>query len=313
MDFGRGEGDQVFRILLEGTQYFLKFTGIERMVGNAVPTITHFIGSIVHQEGKTAGKMAFRNLLRSGEELKFLTMQGDEKFKAFAEEAKRYGVIYSVVRQEPNEQEKQQSTEENAEQQHDRQNCIYEVAIRASDAAKINRIIENLEINSVIMTAQEDVQQTDQQQTDNVQDVINNMFSTPQNMVRGTDQANPQQAAEQHSASAASLTARRGIPESDRPSIRENLETAQQLVAERDAPQQQMMPGDFIPNLMGNGEESEEERMRNLRRPASEAEKTAAFGAAFEVAFNAAWSAVNGTATNATKQGMVAEEPAYRK
>ena len=310
MDFGRGEGDQVFRILLEGTQYFLKFTGIERLAGNAVPTIAHFIGSIIHQEGKTSGKMAFRNLLRSGEELKFLTVQGDEKFKAFAEEAKKYGVVYSVVRQEPGEQD-ENIVQEGGKIPHDSQNCIYEVAIKASDAAKINRIIENLELNMVEMTSSQEPPQNGE----SVQDIINNMLSRPQPQVvaGGGAAANPQQAAE-HSASAASLTAKRGIPESERPSVKERLAVAEQKVAARDAPRQQMMPGDFIPNLMG-GEESEEDRERNMRRPASEEEKTAAFGAAFGAAFNAAWNAVTGAADGAEKgaQSMVAEEPAYRK
>lgn len=308
MDFGRGEGDQVFRILLEGTQYFLRFTGIERMAGNAIPTITHFIGSIVHQEGKTSGKMAFRNLLRSGEELKFLTMQGDEKFKAFAEETKKYGVVYSVVRQEPGEQN--EDAVQTGKIPHDSQNCIYEVAIKASDAAKINRIIENLELNSVEMTSS----QQPPQEGENVQDIINNLFSTPQSAVNGgADIANPHQATE-HSASVASLTAKRGIPESERPSVKERLATAERVVEERDAPKQQMMPGDFIPNLM-DSEESEEDRERNMRRPASEDEKKAAFGAAFGAAFSAAWTAVTGAAGSAenTSQGMVAEEPAYRK
>ena len=330
MDFGRGEGDQIFRILLEGSQYFLRFTGIERLAGNAIPMAVHFISSVAHQEGKTSGKMLYHNLLRSGEELRFLSMQGDDNFKQFAEEAKKYGVLYSVVKIEPNGATGEAQTGEAGaagagENQHDARGCVYEVAIKASDAAKINRIIENLGLNSVSMTPSEEqpaageqvVDLENRENTPDVNQIINNLFSTPER-VRAAEAANPLQAADQHSASVASLTARRGIPESDRPSVKEKMATAQQLQAERDKPQQQqqMMAGDFLPNLMGGrewpDEETEEERRRPTMRPASDEDKAAAFGAAFGAAWAAATGAA-GAATQGAKQGMVAEESAFLK
>ena len=309
MDFGRGEGDQVFRILLEGTQYFLRFTGVERMVGNAIPMAVHFISAVAHQEGKTSGKILYHNMLRSGEELRFLSMQGDEKFKQFAQEAKRYGVVYSVVQVEPDKAAGEAQT--GVRKRHDAQHCIYEVAIKASDAAKINRIIENLGLNSVSMTASETQPEAGQtvvdleQQQDDPNEIINNMFSVPE---KADNTANPTSAAE-HSASVATLTARKGIPENDRPSVKDKLAAAKRLVAERDNPQQ-MMAGDFIPNLMERDKETEEEMALNMMRPASEEEQTSAFGDVF----GAAWAAVTGaTDTAKKKQGAVAEEPAFLK
>ncbi len=267
MDFGRNEGEQVFRVLLEGTQYFLKLTGIDRMAANAVPTVVHFIGTVIHQEGKTSGKMMFRNLLRSGEEIKLFSVQGEDRFLAFVSEAKRYGVLYSVVKR----------TEEDASR------SVYEFAIKASDAAKINRIIEKLELNSVALTPEPVKEQ---------ENYVSDARGAMNNMLNGQEDAqNPQMAAEADpSVSAATLTARRGVPDDERTSVRDKVEIARQMV------EQKQMEGEIIPNLMMTGQTVQEEEHEKQYGHRSAEEQAVNFGTAFA----AAWTAFQGGRPDST-------------
>lgn len=267
MDFGRNEGEQVFRVLLEGTQYFLKLTGIDRVAANAVPTVVHFIGTVIHQEGKTSGKIMFRNLLRSGEEIKLFSVQGEDRFLAFASEAKRYGVLYSVVKR----------TEE------DESRSVYEFAIKASDAAKINRIIEKLDLNSVALTQEPGLEH--ENYVADAREAITNMLNEQENA------QNPQTAAGVESlASAATLTARRGVPDDKRTSIRDKVEIARRMV------DQKQLEGEIIPNLMMTGQtvQVEEHEQQYDHRYAEE--QAVNFGTAFA----AAWTAFQGGRPDST-------------
>jgi len=69
-------------------------------------------------------------MLRSGKALKVFTVKEDE-LKRFSEEAKRYGVLYCVLRDKNSPDG----------------NC--DVMVRAEDASKINRIVERFKLAAV--------------------------------------------------------------------------------------------------------------------------------------------------------------------
>ena len=71
-------------------------------------------------------------MIKSGKELKVFTVQ-QKDLKTFAREAKRYGVLYSVLREKGNSGP----------------NAVVDVIVRASDAPKISRIVERFKLSTV--------------------------------------------------------------------------------------------------------------------------------------------------------------------
>lgn len=70
-------------------------------------------------------------MLRSGKELTIFTVKNQDMAR-FVADAKRYGVVYCVLREAK-----------------DNPQGISEIMVRAEDAAKINRIVENIKIATV--------------------------------------------------------------------------------------------------------------------------------------------------------------------
>lgn len=121
MDNGSKEATEVIRLTMDGMQLML------RLSGTLTKELMEFFAALQKKEGiKTSGKQNLKKLLASGSELKVFTIKGTDKFKVFAKEAKEWGVVYSVIKR----------TEA------DRNSEIYEVLIKAEDAAKLNRMIE---------------------------------------------------------------------------------------------------------------------------------------------------------------------------
>lgn len=132
---GTNESDQVVRLVLSGSVFLL------RVSGQASMELLKFISAAASEESKASGKVRLKSLLQSGSELKVFTLQGDERFNAFKDAAKDYGVKYSVVKRHGD----------------DKQAGIYDIMVRAEDASKINRIIEKYALVEVAasVTAEE--------------------------------------------------------------------------------------------------------------------------------------------------------------
>lgn len=118
--------EQVVRIGLEG------FEVVARLSGTAAKEVALLLISIMKEEKKTSGKARLTNLLKSGKELKVFSIQ-QKDVKKFVENAKKYGVLYCVLK--------------------DRDNSNPEAAVdiiaRAEDASKIQRIVERFELGKV--------------------------------------------------------------------------------------------------------------------------------------------------------------------
>ena len=121
MDNGSKEAAEVIRLTMDGMQLMLKLSG------TVTKELLEFFAALQKKEGtKTSGKQRLKKLLASGSELKIFTIKGRDKFALFAKEAKEWGVVYSVIRRT--------ASDKNSE--------IYEVLVKAEDAAKLNRMIE---------------------------------------------------------------------------------------------------------------------------------------------------------------------------
>lgn len=126
MNSGGDAAEQIVRMSLEGVEV------AARISGNGAKNIAILLAAVLKEEQKTKGKARLTNMLKSGKELKVYTIQNKD-LKKFSQEAKRYGVLYCVLKDKNNKSD----------------NAIVDVIARAEDAAKIQRITERFQLATV--------------------------------------------------------------------------------------------------------------------------------------------------------------------
>ena len=119
MNNGGDAAEQVVRLSLEG------FEVAARLSGSAAKNIALLLVSVLKQEQKTKGKARLTNMIKSGKELKVFSIP-QKDLKKFTEQAKRYGVLYCVLRDKNTKGE----------------NTPVDIIARAEDASKIQRSVE---------------------------------------------------------------------------------------------------------------------------------------------------------------------------
>ena len=141
MNLGSDPADQVVRYTLEGTEFAL------RISGTAAKNFAIFAAAVLRDQKKTRGKTNLTRLLREDKPLKFFSVSAD-RMREFAQEAKRHGLLFVPIR--------------------DRNDPNYiEIAIWADDAAKVERIIDRMQLDVVETGAAEimtDVDHTEPEQ-----------------------------------------------------------------------------------------------------------------------------------------------------
>lgn len=118
--------EQIIRFSLEGAEVAAK------IVGEGAKGLTLLLVSVLKQEQRTKGKARLTNMIKSGKELKVFTVQ-QKDLKKFTEQAKKYGVLYNVLREKGNKDG----------------HAPVDIIARAEDASKIQRIMERFEIANV--------------------------------------------------------------------------------------------------------------------------------------------------------------------
>lgn len=126
MNPGGDAAEQVVRLSLEGAEVAAKISG------NGAKNIALLLYATLKQEQKTKGKARLTNMLKSGKELKVYTITQKDLAK-FSQEAKRYGVLYCVLKDRNNKD----------------LNAAVDVIARAEDASKIQRITERFKLATV--------------------------------------------------------------------------------------------------------------------------------------------------------------------
>ena len=126
MNPGGDAAEQVVRLSLEGVE------GAARITGTGAKNIAVLLFTTLKQEQKTKGKARLTSMLKSGKELKVYTITQKDLAK-FSKEAKRYGVLYCVLKDRKN-------TDPNA---------AVDVIARAEDASNIQRITERFRLATV--------------------------------------------------------------------------------------------------------------------------------------------------------------------
>ena len=130
MNNGGDAAEQIVRLSLEGFEVAAKLTG------SAAKSIAVLLASTLKQEinqtHKTKGKARLTNMIKSGKPLTVFSVQNKDLQK-FAEQAKRYGVLYCVLKDKSN-------SDPNAE---------VDIIARTEDASKIQRISDRFELGKV--------------------------------------------------------------------------------------------------------------------------------------------------------------------
>jgi hypothetical protein len=118
--------EQIVRMSLEGVEVMAKITGA------GAKEIGLKLFTTLKQEQKTKGKARLTSMLKSGRELKVYSVR-QEDLKKFSQEAKRYGVLYCVLKDRDNRSP----------------DAVVDVIARADDASKIQRITERFKLATI--------------------------------------------------------------------------------------------------------------------------------------------------------------------
>lgn len=127
MNHSGDAAEQIVRLGLEGMEVAIKITG------NGAKEIAAAIFAAVknRDKNKIKGKQRLTSMLKSGKELTIFSVKNGD-LKKFVEDAKRYGVVYCVVRNPK-----------------DNPDGVCDIMVRSEDAPKINRIVENIKLATV--------------------------------------------------------------------------------------------------------------------------------------------------------------------
>lgn len=120
--------DQMMKMTLEGIEVAAKV--VLAAGGSASKSLAATLYAILTDNKKVKGKARLDTMLKSGKELKVFAIRHQD-LKKFCEEAKRYGVLYSVLKEKNNT------------------DGICDIMVRAEDASKISRIVDKFELATI--------------------------------------------------------------------------------------------------------------------------------------------------------------------
>lgn len=215
--------EMVARIALQGTVYMVKVAGRGSM------ELLAFLAAAA-KSNSAGGKEKLATLLKSGSALKVFTFREDQ-MKDFMGAAKRYGIVYSVVKRDAN----------------DKAAGSFDVIVKADDAARMNRIFEKLNYAEVDASVTGSELTGDEKNVADIRDLLSFMMSPAER-----ESENPLEAVEGEYQFTAS-----SVQQNDRESVTEKLKEFKQGLNEKDK-QDSAMPAAFI-NFMLQPEKDEDE------------------------------------------------------
>lgn len=212
--------DQIVRMTLEGIEVAANIS--LKVGGTVAKSLAATLYAILTDKKKVKGKARLDSLLKSGKELKVFAIR-HEDLKTFCDEAKRYGVLYSVLKEKNNT------------------DGICDIMVRAEDASKISRIVDKFELATIdtkairesIMNEKENLLRDTPTLTDKEHDDLVNtlMNSTVQDKKNETPQSeNPTVARTQTSDNqfehiSKTVNVAEDITKEQRPSVRKELKS----------------------------------------------------------------------------------------
>lgn len=128
MTTGGETADQMTRMTLQSIEVAANIA--LKAGGMASKSLAATLYAILTDRKKVKGKARLNSMLKSGKELKVFAIRHKD-LKTFCQEAKRYGVLYSVLKEKNNI------------------DGICDIMVRAEDAAKISRIVDKYELATI--------------------------------------------------------------------------------------------------------------------------------------------------------------------
>ena len=121
MNLGGEAADQVVRYSLEGIDHGL------RLSGTMAKNLAVFLAAVMKNNQKSYGRISMARMLRENRPLKFFTIPSN-RIHEFAKEGKKRGLPYVVIRDRKNPK-------------------LCELMVFADDAAKVNRVMDQMELD----------------------------------------------------------------------------------------------------------------------------------------------------------------------
>lgn len=211
MTTGGETADQMTRMTLQGIEVAANVA--LKAGGATAKSLAATLYAILTDRKKIRGKTRLNSMLKSGKELKVFAIRYKD-LKTFCEEAKRYGVLYSVLKEKNNT------------------DGICDIMVRAEDAAKISRIVDKYELatidtnairNSILNERQNSFKDVPVLNDKEHDDLVHRLMSSTKNKEKQKEQdTNPQKAWTEKTGD--SLFERTSTQENTkRPSVREKL------------------------------------------------------------------------------------------
>lgn len=195
MNHSGDAAEQIIKVSLEGMDYAI------RIVGSGAKNIAAFLLAAFKSDStegkiKLRGKERLVNMLKSGKETKIFAVKNSD-LPLFAKEAKRYGIVYCVLKDKNGEP-----------------NSTCEVMAKADDASKISRIMDRLEFAAVpLATVEATPAERDALDRDDTDKLLDQLLGDDGMPASDQPEADKAQAAKEQSQNP--TTARSGV---DRPS-----------------------------------------------------------------------------------------------
>lgn len=117
--------DQMVRYAYQGGEVVLKLTGA------GAKNLAAYLANVLKNPNPTPGQTKLKRMIRDGKELTVQPLPAN-KLREFREEAKRYGVSFCVLKDRKGN------------------NRTYDILVRAEDASRVNRIMDNLGIDNIL-------------------------------------------------------------------------------------------------------------------------------------------------------------------
>ena len=123
MNYGGDAADQIVRYSLDGVDHGL------RLSGTLAKHLAVFVAAVLKDQKKTRGKTRMVRMLKENKPLKFFTLPSD-RLREFCSEGRKRGLLYVIIRDKKNPE-------------------MSEVMVFADDAAKVNRVMDKMNLDFV--------------------------------------------------------------------------------------------------------------------------------------------------------------------
>ena len=123
MNYGGDAADQIVRYSLDGVDHGL------RLSGTVAKHLAVFVGAVVKDQKNARGRTRMVRMLKENKPLKFFTVPSD-RLREFCSEGRKRGLLYVIIRDKKNPE-------------------MSEVMVFADDAAKVNRVMDKMNLDFV--------------------------------------------------------------------------------------------------------------------------------------------------------------------